>query len=723
MAWSAPWCGTRPNATGAAGRPPARGRRKTQQRLGALSPDTSAIGSGWPLASAWVVAAGSRGGRKRTSSRPSTRRLRGCRPAPRPSGGENAASPVAALLHLAHGRRGRHRGRGGGVEGACRGPSATAPRPRRPQARRWPQTGASTAAPAAWPPRPAAGRPPRPVGAGAADAASNSRRNRRGTTHDGARGVPSGGSPATAAAADTFMEQRWGSFGRTATKAVPAVAHAWASPSPPAEGGAGGRAATPPLSPPPKATSRPTTAARKAAWKRRHVAAAAAAAAHPSAVTRWSSALSLSSSKLPHGSAPCAAAAPWSRCRHTARRAAAGSRPSVGAVDAAAEAWAAAPPGRRRLTAGGSVSSLSPPRAAAVPPVPAAAVAAPRRSPRPPSPRRPPVDRAIGAARPTYESGKTQQTADGAFGERTKRAEGTHLASAAAGTCSLVRKQDPECRHLWLAHAPDWRSLGPVFCANGRTLSVETVMSVSPFRDVAVGMRVVFVASVSDVTTTHGMFRPCRCGLYSVGVGCGTWDRKAGGWRRVWSKEGALTGGSDAIPCGTLTARGSYSRSPKIPHCNCPESVPIRPLRSRRDRFGTLVQQLDCAGVTSLARGGDSDGDRGDDGSASVGYCKTAANSCFNEKLLNTTSNVSSPSAAHSWPVFPTNCSSRTLSKSTEPSESHLSFDESFVMAVCRRSAPPRPAAPRCAAPRPTESPAAALRHRSPPTSRLPSYK
>jgi len=90
-------------------------------------------------------------------------------------------------------------------------------------------------------------------------------------------------------------------------------------------------------------------------------------------------------------------------------------------------------------------------------------------------------------------------------------------------------------------------------------------MSAPPFRDVAVGMSMVFVASVSDVATTHGYFRPSRCGLNSEGVGCGTWDRKKGGWRRVWSKEGVLTGGSDAIPCGTLAARGSYSRSPKNP--------------------------------------------------------------------------------------------------------------------------------------------------------------
>jgi len=33
---------------------------------------------------------------------------------------------------------------------------------------------------------------------------------------------------------------------------------------------------------------------------------------------------------------------------------------------------------------------------------------------------------------------------------------------------------------------------------------------------------------------------------------------------------------------------------PKIPHCNSSKSVPNRPLRGRRGRFGTLLQQLEC---------------------------------------------------------------------------------------------------------------------------------
>jgi len=33
---------------------------------------------------------------------------------------------------------------------------------------------------------------------------------------------------------------------------------------------------------------------------------------------------------------------------------------------------------------------------------------------------------------------------------------------------------------------------------------------------------------------------------------------------------------------------------PEIPHCNSSKSVPIRPLRGRRGRFGTLLQQLEC---------------------------------------------------------------------------------------------------------------------------------
>jgi len=33
---------------------------------------------------------------------------------------------------------------------------------------------------------------------------------------------------------------------------------------------------------------------------------------------------------------------------------------------------------------------------------------------------------------------------------------------------------------------------------------------------------------------------------------------------------------------------------PKIPHCNSSKRVPNRPLRGRRGRFGTLLQQLEC---------------------------------------------------------------------------------------------------------------------------------
>jgi len=33
---------------------------------------------------------------------------------------------------------------------------------------------------------------------------------------------------------------------------------------------------------------------------------------------------------------------------------------------------------------------------------------------------------------------------------------------------------------------------------------------------------------------------------------------------------------------------------PKIPHCNSSKNVPNRPLRGRRGRFGTLLQQLEC---------------------------------------------------------------------------------------------------------------------------------
>jgi len=33
---------------------------------------------------------------------------------------------------------------------------------------------------------------------------------------------------------------------------------------------------------------------------------------------------------------------------------------------------------------------------------------------------------------------------------------------------------------------------------------------------------------------------------------------------------------------------------PKIPHCNSSKSVPNQPLRGRRGRFGTLLQQLEC---------------------------------------------------------------------------------------------------------------------------------
>jgi len=33
---------------------------------------------------------------------------------------------------------------------------------------------------------------------------------------------------------------------------------------------------------------------------------------------------------------------------------------------------------------------------------------------------------------------------------------------------------------------------------------------------------------------------------------------------------------------------------PKISHCNSSKSVPNRPLRGRRGRFGTLLQQLEC---------------------------------------------------------------------------------------------------------------------------------
>jgi len=42
---------------------------------------------------------------------------------------------------------------------------------------------------------------------------------------------------------------------------------------------------------------------------------------------------------------------------------------------------------------------------------------------------------------------------------------------------------------------------------------------------------------------------------------------------------------------------------PKIPHCNCPKSVPNRPLGGRRGRFGTLLQQLECGifGRTAVA--------------------------------------------------------------------------------------------------------------------------
>ena len=70
------------------------------------------------------------------------------------------------------------------------------------------------------------------------------------------------------------------------------------------------------------------------------------------------------------------------------------------------------------------------------------------------------------------------------------------------------------------------------------------------------------------------------------------------------------------------------------------------------------------------------------------------ANSCFSEKLLKIISNVSSSSAAHSWSDFSMTCSSRTLSKSTEPSEIHLSFNESFVIVAAPRTAHRFPSKP-----------------------------
>jgi len=48
-----------------------------------------------------------------------------------------------------------------------------------------------------------------------------------------------------------------------------------------------------------------------------------------------------------------------------------------------------------------------------------------------------------------------------------------------------------------------------------------------------------------------------------------------------------------------------YSRSPRIPHCNCSRSVPNRPLWGRSGRFGTLFQQLECGifGRTAVRSG------------------------------------------------------------------------------------------------------------------------
>jgi len=62
--------------------------------------------------------------------------------------------------------------------------------------------------------------------------------------------------------------------------------------------------------------------------------------------------------------------------------------------------------------------------------------------------------------------------------------------------------------------------------------------------------------------------------------------------QNTWtSKGGAHAGGLSAEMAQNCVRTAVL---PKIPHCNSSKSVPNRPLRGRRGRFGTLLEQLEC---------------------------------------------------------------------------------------------------------------------------------
>jgi len=75
-------------------------------------------------------------------------------------------------------------------------------------------------------------------------------------------------------------------------------------------------------------------------------------------------------------------------------------------------------------------------------------------------------------------------------------------------------------------------------------------------------------------------------------------------------KECALTGSETGAYRSGVGHRSARFRAytavlPKIPHSNCCQRVPNRPLRGRRGRFGTLLQLLECGvfGRTAICRG------------------------------------------------------------------------------------------------------------------------
>ena len=105
----------------------------------------------------------------------------------------------------------------------------------------------------------------------------------------------------------------------------------------------------------------------------------------------------------------------------------------------------------------------------------------------------------------------------------------------------------------------------------------------------------------------------------------GCWKAETVGFRRNCCSVGAAVAAEPPSPatpvgpplaaathCGVAGEHVSAEREiatvvlPKISHCNSSKSVPNRPLRGRRGRFGTLLQQLECGifGRTAVARPG-----------------------------------------------------------------------------------------------------------------------